>query len=142
MKNNIAFMSLMGILISVTTLYAHPPSEMTLEYSADIQTLHILMRHTTHDPREDYIRKIKITKNHEDPVTMRYNIQPNTLEFSKDLKMEAEAGDVITVKAFSREGGSETDSITIQSDTSEDGKEDAQTTQADSKRNVSKGSGY
>lgn len=113
MKPNLLFTSLLGFLLLSTLVYAHPPAEIELDYNLAKQVLHVQMRHTTHDPREDYIRKIQIIKNENEPIVKRYNIQPNTLEFSEELEIEAEEGDRLTVKAFSREGGTAVNSIIV-----------------------------
>lgn len=71
------------------------------------------MRHTTHDPREDYIRKIEISVNDQEPVVKHYTIQLNTLEFSADVSLPAKEGDLIKLKAFSKEGGSSESTIQV-----------------------------
>ena len=141
MKPNLLLTTMLGFLLLGSFVHAHPPSDIQLEYKLAMQVLHIQMRHTTHDPREDFIRKIQIIKNAEEPLVKRYNIQPNTLEFSADIELEAEVGDLITVKAFSREGGTAVQSITI----SEEEAQDQTSTNKDMKRKSKrklKGSGY
>lgn len=85
---------------------AHPPSDLELSYDLEKQTLYVKMRHTTHDPREDYIRKIEISVNGQEPILKHYTIQLNTLEFSEYVSLAAKEGDSIRIKAFSKEGGS------------------------------------
>jgi len=85
---------------------AHPPSDLTLSYDLEKQTLYIKMRHTTHDPREDYIRKMEVSVNGQEPILKHYTIQLNTLEFSENVSIPAKEGDSIRIKAFSKEGGS------------------------------------
>lgn len=85
---------------------AHPPSDLALSYDLEKQTLYVKMRHTTHDPREDYIRKIEISVNGQEPILKHYTIQLNTLEFSENVSLPAKEGDSIRIKAFSKEGGS------------------------------------
>lgn len=95
-----------SIVLISNIVYAHPPSDMVLSYDQEKQLLSVKMRHTTHDPREDYIRKVEISVNGAEIVVKHYTIQLNTLEFSEDVALPAKEGDSITVKAYSKEGGS------------------------------------
>ncbi len=110
------------LLLSASVTCAHPPDELELEYHLGEQTLHVSMRHTTHDAREDFIRKLVIHAGDGEPITKRYNIQANVLRFDETIHIPAEAGDLITVKAYSREGGTATDSIVVEADKDQDAK--------------------
>ena len=50
--------------------FAHPPTDLTLEYDSTKKSLHISMAHVTHHMRRHHIRKIEVYKNKEDPVVL------------------------------------------------------------------------
>lgn len=103
---------------------AHPPSDIELVYVFEQQVLRIEMRHTTHDPREDFIRKVIITKNQDEPVVKYYNIQANTLRFSDDIPLSVNEGDVILIDAYSKEGGHSRGQIVVKQESGDEKEKD------------------
>lgn len=105
-----------GFLLTAGSVsHAHPPQAMALTYDGQVQVLAIHMRHATNDRRKDYIRKLVIRQNGTVVLTRRYNIQSTAVYFDAIVELTAEAGDVITVKAYSREGGSAEGTLTVPS---------------------------
>jgi len=97
---------LVGIFIFTTQLsFAHPPTDIQLQYDSQKDLLLIDIKHLSRDKRKHYIQKIQVTKNEEAPIVNYYRqqVQPNS--FYVEIPLTAEENDVITVKAYSRKGG-------------------------------------
>ncbi|MCA9408567.1 MAG: hypothetical protein KC733_07750 [Candidatus Omnitrophica bacterium] len=97
-------------------VFGHPPAKVALNYDFTNQTLHVEMRHTTNNSRKDYVRKLVVIKNEEEPIIKYYNIQTNTLQFSEDIMIPAQDGDKIAVDAYSKEGGHTFEQIIVEKD--------------------------
>jgi len=100
-------------LFAAVPLSAHPPQNVVVTYDFESQTLKVSARHTTHDPREDYVRKVEITHNGEEVETVYHRIQLNTLTFQEEFSLPAEDGDLFEVTLFSSEGGVASGDVTV-----------------------------
>ena len=105
-------------LVFVSRLvFAHPPSDLKLSYDKDSQTLHIEMKHVASNTRtQDYIRKIQIYKNQEEPTDLIIVKQTTPNSVAKDVSLSAKGGDMIKVKAFSSQGGSAEETLVVPED--------------------------
>ncbi|MGE0268176.1 MAG: hypothetical protein AB7S78_06960 [Candidatus Omnitrophota bacterium] len=113
MKKIYSILFIAWVILVPNAGYSHPPSDLELSYDLEKQIFLVKMRHTTHDPREDYIRKLEISVNGQEPVVKHYTIQLNTLMFSDNVSVPAKEGDFIKVKAFSKEGGSSESTLQV-----------------------------
>lgn len=102
------------LVSSLGTVFAHPPTDLKLEYNLDSQTLHVEMKHVVGNTNDaDHIRKIEIYKNQEDPIT-KYIVKQTTPAIEvDDIALTAKPGDVIRVVAFSSRGGSTEATLTV-----------------------------
>ena len=101
------------VLILAKTLWGHPPTDLKLDYDIDKKNLHIEMTHVTGNIREHYIRKLIVSLNQKEIISETIVRQTTPHNFLRDIPLDANPNDVITVKAICKEGGSAEASITI-----------------------------
>lgn len=102
-----------------TTVLAHPPLDMELDYNLDISELDVTITHETPAPSVHYINKVEIEVNDLIIISQDYNSQPTNDLFTYKYNIDANVGDIITVTAFCNIQGLITRSITV-SDPSQD----------------------
>ena len=100
-------------LVFPNNLWAHPPSDMKLEYDQNQKNLHVEITHTAHDPREHHIRKILITHNDKEPLVRYFATQTRPSELIVDVPLEAKAQDKIRVMAICNEGGQKEETLIV-----------------------------
>ena len=69
-------------LVLPETTFAHPPSDMELEYDIGKQTLVVSIIHSVSKPDSHYVEKIEIKKNGNLYLTEEYTNQPSTSTFT------------------------------------------------------------
>ena len=130
-------------LFITSPILAHPPSDIKLSYDLKEKILRIEMRHPTIDARKDCIRKLEVRKNLEDPLVFRYNIQPNTMNFIEEVAIDAKEDDTLTIKAYSRDGGSATASLLVKAEEEADqAREKESANENNSPKDKNHGRGY
>ncbi|MFW9911362.1 MAG: hypothetical protein ACFFEU_02770 [Candidatus Thorarchaeota archaeon] len=87
------------IVLGSTPVVAHTPSNMTLDYDWDTQTLSITISHSVSDPNSHYIQTIIIYKNDAMVHTESYTSQESTSGVSDTFSMAAIDGDTLRVWA-------------------------------------------
>ena len=104
---------ILGFVFISPSLYAHPPSEMKLNYDAKQKLLHIEIKHLSYNPREHHIRRLMIVKNDEQPLISYFSSQkPDGL--SQDVTIDAKKGDIIYVKAYCSDSGTKEETLAIE----------------------------
>ena len=86
-------------------LFAHPPTGLKLEYDKKKSLLHIEMTHVTANIVKHYIRRIVIYKNGTQEKAWAIVKQTTPHNHAEDVSLKAVAGDMISVEAYSTEGG-------------------------------------
>jgi hypothetical protein len=99
---------------------AHPPSDMTLEYDINTNSLIVTITHVTPAPDIHYINKIDINKNDVLIISEEYTSQPTNDVFSYTFNPNAAFGNIITVTAYCNIQGSITRTITIEDPNQDD----------------------
>ena len=94
--------------------FAHAPSEINLEYDLEEQKLNIEIIHVTKDIKEHFIRKITVRKNNEEPFDHFLHWQKENKKVLEEISVSAEEGDIFTVKATCKKGGSTTASMLVE----------------------------
>lgn len=92
--------------------WAGNPTGIKLEYDFKKKALHVEIEHLTHNVRHHRIRKIVVTKNHEEPLEFFFTRQDNE-GLTADLSIAAAGGDVLKVEAFCSKGGYAEEKITV-----------------------------
>jgi desulfoferrodoxin (superoxide reductase-like protein) len=112
--------SLLIILLAVSTLVlitstiqAHSPSTMNLQYDFASKTLDVTVTHDVADPNTHYIEEIKIWVNDILNQTRPYTSQDSNSQHQDTFTVPAVDGDVIKVQAICNIAGSVTDEITV-----------------------------
>ncbi len=104
----------MTILLSFIPLaWAHPPSQMELNYDQEKKNLHIEITHAAHDPREHHIRKVTIAPNDQEPIIRYFPTQTKPSVLIVDIPLEAKPKDVIRVTAVCNEGGRKEETVVV-----------------------------
>ena len=111
-KKFIALMAGITALIS-SSVFAHPPREIKMEYDAVQKILKIDMEHVSRNHTRHYIRKIVVTVNDRPPMVEYYRQQVNPAHFTVEIPLEAKGGDKIAIQAYSSEGGIQEASIDV-----------------------------
>lgn len=92
---------------------AEPITGIHLDYDLKNHTLALTVDHLSRDGREEYVRKIIISKNDKEVLTKYYRIQYRRQYHDDEVLIEAKEGDVLKVKAYASEGGTFTQSLTV-----------------------------
>lgn len=103
----------MGIIMLAGQAWAHPPSDMQINYDDETKLLRVEMRHNIRSTRQDFIRKIVVTIPEKKPIVKYYHMQKDMMQFSDELEISVRAGEKILVEAFSKNGGSTGETYTI-----------------------------
>lgn len=94
-----------------TVAYATPPQDLKVTYSAG--TLDVTMKHITIEPREHFIRTIKVTVNGGEPQIFHYPFQKKPTEFAALIPILLNPADKVVVRAECKLGGSAQAELTI-----------------------------
>jgi hypothetical protein len=94
-----------AFLAVLQPVYAHPPSDILLDYDLDSQTLQVTLVHTVSDPTTHYVHRIQITLNG-DVTPYEYESQPTDSRFTYQFILPASPGDTVEVKADCNLSGS------------------------------------
>ncbi len=111
----ISFFILIGLSINVNEIFtsAHSPQDMLLNYDYVNQELSATFTHVVVNTNTHFITRVEISKNGELHSTHNYTSQPTNSQYTYIFEIEAEDGDVLTVKAICSLFGSLTKSLTV-----------------------------
>ena len=108
-----AFMLLVMLTMPAT---AHSPSQVSLVYDSQNQSLSVITTHQVSNPSSHYVFKILVQKNGEQVLTKEYKSQPTSSTFTYDYPINATKGDVLKATAFCSIAGSRSGEITVEED--------------------------
>jgi len=101
---------------------AHPPSDMTISYNADVDEFVVSITHSVSDPTTHYIYNVTIEKNNEFYRGFDYTSQPSSLSFTYNYSdIKGDNGDMFSVVARCIQGGQISRSLTVGSSTVDNG---------------------
>jgi desulfoferrodoxin (superoxide reductase-like protein) len=112
-KYLVIYMLLINTFGFTTTVLAHPPLDMELNYNLNTSELDVTITHETPAPSVHYVNKVDIKLNDEIIISEDYTSQPTNEIFTYNYTVNAEVGDIITVNAYCNIQGSITRSITV-----------------------------
>jgi len=113
MKALAAFMLLVMLTMPAT---AHSPSQVSLVYDSQNQSLSVTTTRQVSNPSSHYVFKIVVQKNGEQVLTKEYKSQPTSSTFTYDYPINATKGDVLKATAFCSIAGSRSGEITVVED--------------------------
>jgi len=108
-----AFMLLVMLTMPAT---AHSPSQVSLVYDSQNQSLFVTTTHQVSNPSSHYVFKIVVQNNGEQVLTKEYKSQPTSSTFTYDYPINATKGDVLKATAFCSIAGSRSGEITVEED--------------------------
>ncbi len=114
------FMLVISTIVGLSSVAAHPPQDMELEYDLQTSELNVTITHETPAPSAHYINKIEIEVNEVMVLTEEYEDQPSNALFSYVYLIAANIGDIITVKAYCNIQGVVSRSLNVQDPTQDD----------------------
>lgn len=112
-KYEAVFMMLILTSFFTSTVLAHPPVDMEINYDIESQQVTVMITHETPGPTVHYINRVTIEVNDNEILSEDYQSQPTNDVFSYTYDVSAEIGDVITVTAYCNIQGSISRSLTI-----------------------------
>lgn len=104
---------ILGATFQLSSAFAHPPSEMNLNYIHEEELLRVEMTHVSHDIRDHYIRKIYVFKNDEKSALVYLTRQNSPKIAIEDISIKADSEDVIRVKVFCSTGGAKEETVIV-----------------------------
>jgi hypothetical protein len=104
---------LLYLLFIMQPTFAHPPSNMELEYDFAEQTLSVTITHSVPGPGDHYVKRIEIRKNGDLDLSEDYTSQPTTSTFTYTYAVAAGDGDVLEATAHCSLFGTITEQITV-----------------------------
>ena len=97
---------LCGLLVACTTAFAHPPSDIKIQFDEKTKTLTAVVKHRVSNPKAHYINKVDIGLNGKEIQMLPFRKQENNAgQTLKVLVPEAKAGDVLSVEGYCNLGG-------------------------------------
>ncbi len=119
MKKSLVLFGVLTLFImfslSAMPVFSHPPTNMTLVYDTNTQTLSVTVVHTVADPNTHYIEYVVVNKNGAYEIDRNYTSQLSASAFVDVFTVDADNGDVLQVTAICSVSGQLTDQITVSS---------------------------
>jgi len=112
MKKVMAILCCLFVL-SVPLSFATPPTSITLTYDPTQGSLHVEAVHPSFNLEKSYVRLMNVYVNGQQVSTKDYFKQDDYNEFTDDVLVTAQAGDVIKVELFCSLGGDMSKEITV-----------------------------
>ena len=101
------------IFIPAETSFATPPTSMTLSYDLVKGSLHVEAVHPSFDLEKSYVRLMNVYVNDAQVAAQNYFKQNDYNEFTDDIPVTAQVGDVIKVELFCSLGGDMSQELTV-----------------------------
>jgi hypothetical protein len=92
-------------LFPISVCFATPPTSISLSYDLAKGSLHVEAAHPSFDVNKSYVRLMNIYINDSQVSTLDYFKQNSPDEFTDDVPLTAQVGDVIKVDLFCTLGG-------------------------------------
>lgn len=92
-------LSLLLVMAGAASLFAHPPTEIQLQYDQSRDVLSVKMTHVSNNTPKHHIRRIQIFVNGEEKESVYFVNQTSGQGFQEDLSLAAQPGDKIRIKA-------------------------------------------
>ncbi len=101
------------MLLASTSLRAHPPSNIELNYNGEKEVLRVVVSHSVGNPSAHYVEAVTVTRNGEGVVEEEYDKQAGRSESTYEYQLGAENGDTFEVEAVCNRFGNITGTLTV-----------------------------
>lgn len=102
------------VLLAVTSLRAHPPSNLELDYKGEEGVLEVTITHSVGNPSGHYIESVLVKRNGDTVKEQEYEDQPERNEMTYEYQLKAENGDTFEVEAECNRFGDMTGSLSVE----------------------------
>jgi desulfoferrodoxin (superoxide reductase-like protein) len=101
-------------LFVVSTLYAHPPSDIKITFDPKTKMLQVVIMHNTSNPMSHYIKKIDVGLNGKEIIEQNISAQDNNdSQRAAYFIPDAKDGDLISVEGYCSISGKLEKEITV-----------------------------
>jgi hypothetical protein len=101
MKNTKLILILIGLLLVSSVAFAHPPSNIKIQFDEKTKTLTATIKHRVSNPNTHYIKKADIGLNGKEIQMLPFTKQENNAGQTITLVVpEAKKGDVLSVEGY------------------------------------------
>ncbi len=104
---------LFSTFIFASPLFARPPREIIVDYKISEKMLTVEVKHPTHDPNSDFIKKIVVTKEGGEFLTFYFANQPDKEKQVLEVRIDAKPLEKISVEAQCKKGGMKKVTFTV-----------------------------
>ena len=101
------------LLLVMPVSFANPPVSIALSYDLDKGSLHVEAVHPSFNLEKSYVRLMNVYVNDVQVQTLNYYKQNSYNEFTDDVPLKAQVGDVIKVDLFCELGGEMSKELTV-----------------------------
>ncbi len=92
---------LCGLLFTSTLAFAHPPSDIKIQFDDKTKTLTVVIQHRVSNPQSHYINKVDIGLNGKEIQMLPFTSQDNNAtQTVKITVLEAKKGDTLSVEGY------------------------------------------
>ena len=102
------------LILFAGRVFAHEPSAINLSYDPETKILKADIIHPTTNMRKHHIRLVKVYKNGEEMDSKYVPRQISPEGYKYETKIDAQPGDVLSVKAYCSDGGEREESLTLE----------------------------
>ena len=110
-KNIFLFLFVAGLWVPTT--WAHPPTEINLNYDDKAKMLHLDVKHVTNNIQHHRIREIQVFQNDKTIAHLYFANQPKPTGLTQDIPLEAVKGARIRVIVYSSQTGPKEETLII-----------------------------
>ncbi len=97
---------LIGLLLASTAAFAHPPSDIKIQFDDNTKTLTAVIKHPVSNPQSHFIKKVDIGLNGKEVQMLPFAKQDNNATQAVKITIpEAKKGDVLSVEGYCNLGG-------------------------------------
>ena len=105
---------LCGLLLTSSTVFAHPPSNIKIHFDVKTQTLNAVVSHRTSDPLTHYIYKVDLGLNGKEIKSLSFKKQTTTREqLATTVLSGVKKGDKLSVEGHCIVSGTFKKEITV-----------------------------
>ncbi len=92
---------LIGLVVASTAAFAHPPSDIKIQFDDNTKTLTAVIQHRVSNPQSHFIKKVDIGLNGREVQMLPFAKQDNNATQTVKITIpEAKKGDVLSVEGY------------------------------------------
>lgn len=106
MRKTTWFSAVLFIAIALASAYAHPPSDIKLNFDTQTKALQVVVTHNTSNPLSHYVKRLGIFLNGDEVIEQNISRQDNNVTQTLSYILpDAKSGDFIFVEAVCSKSG-------------------------------------